>query len=219
MDTSRLLVLSQFFRDLSPGSVKKLAEICIPKNIKKKEPLFFEGQTGHAMFLLVSGGIQLYKSSEGGKEIVVKSVKPGEVFGEVILFEQSEYPVGARTLVSSTVLLLPKHQMLCLLTEEGFRNDFIRMLMKKQRYLTERILYLTAYELEERFFRYLAEQFGKKDEYFLTLTKRDIASNIGTIPETFSRLLKRLEQEGKILWNNKVLKLKKDFWANYLKEM
>ncbi len=219
MDTTRLLILSQFFDELSPGSIKKLAEICVPREIGKKETLFHEGQSGHAMFLLVSGDIQLYKSSSEGKEIVVKSVKPGEVFGEVILFEQNEYPVSARALVSSTVLLLPKQQMLCLLTEEGFRNDFIRMLMRKQRYLTERILYLTAYELEERFFRYLADQYGKKYEYFLNLSKRDMASNIGTIPETFSRLLARLEREGKIVWNNKVLKLKKGLWEDIFREL
>jgi len=213
MDTTRLLILSQFFDELSPRSVKKLAEICVPREVGKKEPLFHEGQSGHAMFLLVSGVIQLYKTSSEGKEIVVKSVKPGEVFGEVILFEQNEYPVSARALVNSMVLLLPKQQMLCLLTEEGFRNDFIRMLMKKQRYLTERILYLTAYDLEERFFRYLADQYGKKYEYFLNLSKRDMASNIGTIPETFSRLLARLEREGKIVWNDKVLKLKRGLWG------
>jgi hypothetical protein len=76
----------------------------------------------------------------------------------------------------SMVLLLPKQQMLCLLKEEGFRNDFIRVLMKKQRYLTERILYLTAYELEERFFRYLAERYGQRDEYFLSLSKKEFSS-------------------------------------------
>jgi CRP/FNR family transcriptional regulator len=213
MDTTRLLILSQFFQELSPGSVKKLAEICVPREVGKKESLFHEGQPGHTMYLLVRGDIQLYKSSAEGKEIVVKSVKPGEVFGEVILFEENEYPVSARALASSTVILLPKQQMLCLLTEEGFRNDFIRMLMKKQRYLTQRILYLTAYDLEERFFRYLSDQYGRKYEYHLNLSKRDMASNIGTIPETFSRLLSRLEREGKIVWNNKVLTLKKGLWG------
>ncbi len=215
MDISKLLKFSNFFNDLSKESITKLAAICIPKSYKRKEMLFHEGQGGHTIFLLINGGIQLFKTAPEGKEIVVKAIKPGEVFAEVILFEENDYPVSARALFESKVLLLPKQQMHCLLMDEGFRNDFIKMLIRKQRYLTDRILYLSAYELEDRFFRFLLDQFGKKHEYKINISKKDIALNIGTIPETFSRLIARLEREGKITWKDKTLNLKSNFWDKF----
>jgi CRP-like cAMP-binding protein len=52
--------------------------------------------------------------------------------------------------------------------------------------------------VEERFIRSLLEQYGKKNEYYIPLSKKDIASAIGTIPETLSRLLNRMRREGNL---------------------
>jgi CRP-like cAMP-binding protein len=67
-----------------------------------------------------------------GKEIVIKIVEPGEIFAEVILFEQSVYAFSAVAVEESLVLLLPRLEMGCLLESATFRNDFIAILMKKQ---------------------------------------------------------------------------------------
>ena len=56
----------------------------------------------------------------------------------------------------------PKIQIDCLLMEETFRCDFIAMLMRKQRYLAERILYLTAHEVEDRFFSFSESNLVRK---------------------------------------------------------
>lgn len=212
MDIIKLLRFTYFFRDLSEKNLKSLAKICIPKTGEKKQTLFIEGREGHSIYLLVSGGIQIFKTSKDGRETVIKTIVPGEIFAEVILFEKQNYPVSARVVRKSELLLIPRFQLLCLLVDENFRNDFIRMLMSKQRYLTQRILYLSAYDLEERFFRFLKEQHGKKYEYTIQLSKKDFAASIGTIPETLSRLIARLEKEEKITWKGKSITVKKGFW-------
>lgn len=212
MDVINFLSLSDFLKGISKKNLQALAEICIPKTVVKKESLFLEEQEGHSIYFLVTGSIQLFKTTKDGREIVIKVINPGEIFAEVILFEKRYYPVSAKALRKSFVLMLPRFQIHCLLNTEAFRNDFIRILMKKQRYLTERILYLTAYDLEERFFRFLLEQYGQKDEYTINLSKKDVAAAIGTIPETLSRLLLRLTQEGKIVWKDKIIQLKKGLW-------
>jgi CRP/FNR family transcriptional regulator len=88
------------------------------------------------------------------------------------------------------------------------------MLMRKQRYLTERILYLTTREVEDRFFDFLAEQYGRRDVYDIPLAKKDVAAAIGTIPETFSRLLLRLKAEGLGSWDGDRLELAPGFWQH-----
>ena len=70
------------------------------------------------------------------------------------------------------------------------------MLMAKQRYLTERIRFSTAYDLEERLF--LSTHYGKKSEYILPISKKDLAAGTGTVSETLSMLLGRFEKEGNL---------------------
>ncbi|MBN2323212.1 MAG: Crp/Fnr family transcriptional regulator [Spirochaetes bacterium] len=212
MDFSTILRLSEFFKELSEPSLKTLAGICIPKEIDKKGILFSEGAEGYAVYLLICGTVQLYKTSHAGRETVIKVIEPGEIFGEVILFEQKRYPVSARSLVKSTVLLMPRIQIHCLLQNEAFRNDFMRMIMAKQRYLTERIQYLTVFDLEERFYRFISSQYGEKDEYTLPISKKDLAASIGALPETLSRLLTRLEKEGKLTVDGNRIRMEEHFW-------
>ena len=84
--------------------------------------------------------------------------------------------------------------------------------MKKQRYLTERILDLTVHDVEERFCRFLLEQGGRREEYRIDLTKKDVASAIGTTPETLSRLLLKLRTEGSVDWTGGTVHLREGFW-------
>ncbi len=215
VDIRKLLENSGFLRGISEKSIRSLAEICIPKTVDKRKILFLEGEEGHSLYILAEGAVQLYKTAADGREIVIKTVRPGEIFGEVVLFEKNRYPVSAVTLEKGLLLRLPKLQFDCLLVSDSFRRDFIGVLMSKQRYLTERILYLASHDVEERFFYFLEEQYGRREEYRVSLSKKDIASAIGTIPETFSRLLLRLKQEGTISWEGERLSLSEGFWSRW----
>jgi CRP-like cAMP-binding protein len=214
-DARKLLKDSDFFQGISERSVRSLAAICIPKRVDKRQLIFLEGEKGHSMYILAEGGVQLYKTAPDGREIVIKTLRAGEIFGEVVLFEQAEYPVSAEALEKSLLLRLPRQQIDCLLVADGFRRDFIGMLMRKQRYLADRILYLTGHDVEERFFFFLEEQFGRREEYRIRLSKKDIAAAIGTIPETLSRLLLRLKEEKKICWGGEILHLAEGFWEGF----
>jgi CRP-like cAMP-binding protein len=212
MDIRGLLGNTEFFKGISEKSVTSLAGICIPKTVEKRALLFVEGEEGHSMYILAEGAVQLFKSTQDGREVVIKTIKPGEIFGEVILFEQSAYPVSAVALRRSLLLRIPKVQIDCLLVSDSFRREFIGMLMRKQRYLTERILFLTSNEVEQRFFLFLEEQYGRREEYTVALSKQDFAAAIGTIPETFSRLLLRLREGGTLRWEGRTLTLPRGFW-------
>ena len=148
--------------------------------------LFLEGDTGHSMYLMAQGAIQLFKTSNDGKEVVIKLVRPGEIFGEVVLFQQDNYPVSACALTAAQVFLLPKRQFDLLLDEEEFRRKFIGMLLAKQRFLSEQIFRLSALDVEQRFYHFLREQYGEREEYLVDVTKRDVAAAIDALPETLS---------------------------------
>jgi CRP-like cAMP-binding protein len=211
MDIEFLLEQSEFFKGVSAKSKQALTGICIRKSVRKNEVVFSEGDSGHSLYILASGNIRIFKSTPDGKETVIKVIGPGELFAEVVLFERDVYPASAVALKTGVVYLLPKRQFYQLLDDRDFRNDFLRMLMKKQRYLSDRLHALTAYDVEERFVRFLLEHYGKKDEYRILLTKKDIASAIGATAETLSRLLRRMQSEGKLSVKGKIIKLKTGF--------
>lgn len=179
------------------------------KSYKKRDIVFLEGDNGVYFYLLSSGNVQLSKTSADGKEIVIKVIRPGEIFAEVVLFEQDKYPVNATAIDACEIFLFSKNEFLSLLDNRDLRNEFIRTLLKKQRYLAEQIKYLTIYDVEDRFYKFLNEQYGKNKEISITLSKKDIAAAIGSTPETFSRLIQRLTDENKIEWDGKLLRLLK----------
>jgi CRP/FNR family transcriptional regulator len=200
---------ASLFRGLSETHLASLVKIAIPKVYKKKHLLFLEKTEGHFIYLLCFGLVRLYKTDGKGREIDIRLIHPGEVFGEVILFEQKHYPVSAVTLKESDILLFPRHDIICMLENKEFRNDFIGILMKKLRYLTGRISKLTSGDVEERFFHFLTEYYGERDEYIITIPKKDLAKAIGTNPETLSRLVARLTKKGILTWEGKRIFIKK----------
>ena len=201
---------SPFFKGLSEGHRSELADIGNIRELKKRDYLFHEGEKGGSMFLLADGNLQLHKNTEDGREVVIRVVKPGDVFAEVVLFEKERYPVSARAVTAATVLSFPKAGIHRLLAEEGFRNDFIAMLMAKQRYLAERIQELTTKDVEHRFFTFLRSQYGEKETIHTPLSKKDIAAAIGTTPESLSRLIQRLHEDKIIDWQGKEIHILSD---------
>jgi len=214
-DPSQLIRNAKFFSGLSDAACKRLAELSRRRTIEKRELLFMEGAEGKAVYLLTAGSLHLVKTNMDGRETVIKTVKTGELFAEVILFEKNSYPVTAVACTDVEVIELPRAGFLKLLNEEEFRNDFMAMLMAKQRYLAERIQQITSMDVEARFVEFLRDHYGEKGEITPDLSKKDIASAIGATPETFSRLLQKLEKRTSFKWEGKTIRIAPDFWKEF----
>ncbi len=210
MDTMKTIKSINLFESLSEEMIESVANIVLKKRALKREIIFYEGDPGYSIYVLIKGQVQLYKTGSDGREIVVKIIREGEMFGEVILFEENSYPVSAAALSDSSLLMLPKHQFSCLLEKPRFREEFISMLMRKMRYLTNQIEYLANYDVEDRLFRFLNEHFEGKDEFKISISKKDLASIIHTTPETLSRVLLRLKKEKRLVWDGNKITLKND---------
>ena len=206
MQKYHILAESAFFKDLSAESLRALSEICGLKALRKRECLFREGEAGRAIYLLRRGVIQLHKAAPDGGEVVIKLVKPSEVFAEVVLFEREAYPVTAVALAPSEVIVFPRLDVHRLLDMAAFRNDFLRMLMRKQRYLADRIVQLSSHDVEERLLWFLHERYGDEAEIRLDVSKKDVAAAIGATPETLSRLIRRLRKKKILAWTGKTVR-------------
>ncbi|HOW28224.1 MAG TPA: Crp/Fnr family transcriptional regulator [Elusimicrobiota bacterium] len=205
---------SPFFKGLSRAGGERLVSLCRKKTIESKEILFHEGEKGEAVYIVVQGAIGLSKMGHGGQQATVRIIPPGELFGEVVLFESDVYPVTATALCESTLYALHKRPFLELLEDRDFREDFIRLLMRKQRYLAERIRFLTVENVADRLRLFLENDYGPSGSIKLTLSKKDLAAGLGVSPETLSRTLNQLSKNGLLRVKDNLLLFKKDFWQS-----
>jgi CRP/FNR family cyclic AMP-dependent transcriptional regulator len=218
MNLIALLNNTDFLGPLSVKSKECIADLAAPKELKKNHTLFVEGEKGSALYLLASGNVQLSKANAGGdKNVIIKSVKPGEIFAEVILFEEDRYPVTAIALKDSLVFIFPKKQFIALLEIVDFRNEFIMMLLRKQRYLTERMRSLVTMDVSDKLFHFLKQHYGARERIVPGISKKDLAAAIDVTPETLSRLLLRLKADGILSWEAKEIVFAKGFWNSYNK--
>lgn len=211
----QVLSQSDFFGGLSTQAVERMSGLCSIRDIKKKTRLFSERDRGTEVFYVMYGTVCLHKTTADGEDVVIRTVRAGELFAEVVLFEQPVYPVSAVALTDTQVLVIPKHGFLRLLDQPDFRAEFIAMLMRRQRYLADRVQSLAAHDVEERFFRFLREHFGQSTKITPDLSKKDMAAAIGASPETFSRLLKKLQQQGLLQWKGRSLCLSDAAWQRH----
>jgi CRP-like cAMP-binding protein len=213
MDIDALLDQARFFDGISRQHKSALSRYCLRCERRKKETLFHEGDEGEAMYLLARGRVRLHKTAPDGREVVINVIKPGEVFAEAILFEKKCYPVTAMALTDVLALKLPRRNLLSLLQQEDFRNDFIAMLLGKQRFLADRIRLLTSESVEDRLRAFLREQYGERELIEVEINKKQLASAIGTAPETLSRTLRKLKRKKCLEWKDGIIKVAASFWG------
>ena len=208
-----LIRKTELFGGLDDRIISAVGNCGRVRELNDRDILFMEGFRGDCFYLLLEGSVKVVKTGYDGRESIIKFIQPGEVFAEAVILGQTDYPAGAIALTLSRVLEINRLDFLRLFEDETVREEFIKSLIRKLFYLTSRIHYLSSYDVEERFFKFLLERFGQNESYSIPFAKRDIATAIGTVPETLSRLISRLKNQGDILeWEGHRIILKKGFW-------
>ena len=165
-----------------------------------------EGDPADAFFLVVGGQIKVYKVSADGKEHVLHLAESGQTFAEGAVFGFKGYPAGAEAVTKAEVIMVPKEPFLSIL---DLNPQLSRAMMKELsiwlRRLTDIIYSLAFKDVETRLISYLVMQCHEEHDdlkdgmqFELGIEKALLASYLGTIPETFSRALRKLQDAGLI---------------------
>ncbi len=210
-----VLAGAELFGGLSGPEVRRVGEHHRVRRFPRGAMLFLEATEGDAVYVLLSGVVKLFRTTPDGREAVVRMVQPGELFAELILFDEPRYPVSATAVVDSELIEISRTHMQDLLKDERFRNVFVANLIEKLRFLAEQVYVLSSCDVAERLFRFLKERYGRQERYEIALSKKDIAAAIATVPETLSRTLRRLETAGEMRWDGAVLEVSPEAWEAY----
>ena len=203
-----LLRSTDIFSDIEGEALRKLAEESRISNLTPRQGIFAEGFQGTCFYILLEGTVRIFKTSPDGSESTIKIIRAGEFFGEVILFGSDTYPVSATSISYARLLGISRASFFSMLASSDARDRFIAALFRKLRYLSDQVHFLTSLDVEERFFRFLRDHYGENNLYHIELPKTEIAAAIGTMPETFSRLIARLTTRGILSWEGSELHIK-----------
>ena len=204
--TIDILRKTPLFATLPEDDLRRVADLAVSRRFAKKEAVFREGDRADGFFIVASGKVKVFKLSGEGKEQVLHVLEAGQTFAEAVIFDGGGYPAHAEALTATELLLLPKRPFFDLL--ERHPKVAIRMLASLSRWLkrmTDLAESLSLKDVETRLVFYLSEELKArgipaKDGAVLELAigKNVLASRLGTVPETFSRTLKKLQDEGLI---------------------
>lgn len=164
----------------------------------KREFFFFEDEPGHYIYFLLSGVVKLSKTNSEGKEAVIHFVKTGEIFAEILLYLKNRYPVTATALEDCEALAIDSKLLFEHIKKQPeFSMKLIGVLAGRIKYFVNMIENLTLADTRKRFLSYLKNMTDKQDSrtVLLPVNKGELALLLGSTPETFSRLLKKLSSE------------------------
>jgi CRP/FNR family transcriptional regulator len=107
---------SLVFSGLSGVELAGLARLAGVRCLEEGEYAFWEGDAPDYFYILVSGRIKVLKHSSQGKEVIIAFFGPGEMFGEVAVFEGKAYPATSQAAVDSQVAAIRRDDLLSFLT-------------------------------------------------------------------------------------------------------
>lgn len=185
-----------------PDLLERIAEGCRLEEFDADQPVFRQGTPSRAFFLVLEGGVRLFRLRTNGSEQVVHRIRPGQSFAEAAVIHMREYPVNATTTLPGTRLLSVGRLPLMDLFDSDPRlaRAMVASLSSRLVRLVARIDDLMVPDLSTRLARYLVDLPGITSEdgvrIALPMRKKDLAAYLATTPETLSRQLGRWRDAG-----------------------
>ncbi|HWV76146.1 MAG TPA: Crp/Fnr family transcriptional regulator, partial [Isoptericola sp.] len=93
-----VVLSAPLFADMESEETKALFESMVPVELTRGDVLFREGEPGDRLYVIAQGKIKLGRRSSDGRENLLSILGPGEMFGELSLFDP-----GPRTATASSV--------------------------------------------------------------------------------------------------------------------
>ena len=199
MSQSRLASILKeiyLFSCMDDGELERLTKICSIHNYEKNACLFMKGETSDHLLILIEGVVSVFKHDNKGNEIIIGLFRPYSMLAEPAILKGIPFPSTAVFKTKGAVIKVKL---------DAFKEDFLRdphisyeviqSLLGKIQLLQHNIHLNIASSAKEKILHFY-QQNGTLDN---ELKNYEIASLLGMTAETFSRNLKQLQSEGKIV--------------------
>ena len=211
IDVKQLIANVLFFKGLSGEELDEIHRIASERTYHRNQIVFSDGEDGAGFFLVVTGKIKVFKMSPEGKEQILHILGPGEPVGQVAVFAGASFPANAQAITKSRLLFFPRQAFVDLIqARPSLALNMLAILSNRLREFTVQIENISLKEVPARlasYLLYLSHEQQGSECLKLTISKAQLASIIGTIPETLSRILSRMSTKNLIGVNGREIQL------------
>jgi CRP-like cAMP-binding protein/CheY-like chemotaxis protein len=172
------------------------------RQIKKKQVIYYEGDTANGLYLLISGKVKTFKVAQDGRELLTGLYGPEEYFGTAALLASENYMETAEAVENTALCLIPKDLMEQLLNKyPDVSASFIKLLANNVLQNEQQLLELAYHSVRKRMAEVILRLKGTEtgdNQQVLTVSRDNLASMAGIATETVSRILSDFKDEGLI---------------------
>lgn len=176
-------------------AIRHLSDNHEVRHYKRKDVIFREGENPRWLYFVEKGKVKVFKTSDDGRELIVKVTQPGDFLGFLALFKEDAYPESAAALEDCSIKLIPKQDFAALVFGNRDVNArFIKMLASHIAEREEQLIELAYNSVRKRVATALVklcEQSGPS----IHLLREDLAALAGTAKETLIRTLTDFKNE------------------------
>lgn len=191
------------FNHLDKDTLRLIHEQITHQSYERGEYLFRAGDPSNVLYIIHRGMVKITRLTSSGKEQVIRMVGPGDFIGERTLFnEAGTHDNYAEVIAKAEICVLQGDDFAQLLSD--YPAVALRILGEVSQRLADserQTTYVSTAQVGSRLALYLADLAGEAEgEVTVTLpiTRKDLASYLGTTPESISRKFKKLEDQGYI---------------------
>jgi CRP/FNR family transcriptional regulator len=205
------------FSEVADERLARTAKETTLLQLERHALVWNEGDMPRFLYLILDGRVKLIKHSETGKDVIIEIFGPKDAIGEMSLLVGGSYTTTAVCLSPTTLLCVPRTQILDLLaTVPGMALRAMRGMARRSRMLMQKNKELAAGGVEYRIAHLLlklADRIGEEDEQTgitipIVLSRQDIADLVGTTVETAIRVMSRWRKMGIVTNDNRGIVLR-----------
>ena len=198
----KLLRLAPLFQDLNQNDLMPIANASKKVSFGAGKLLFIEGDPAKYFFLVRKGSVRLYRLTPDGKEKIIEIIREGETFAESVALLDKPYPVYASCIDAVEMIMIPADVIRAQVAQNtGLALKMLASLNVRVHKFVNDIHALSLSTAQQKVAGYfLAFLSGESEEQAIILpsAKAIVASRLGLQPETFSRVLTRMKNQGVI---------------------
>ena len=192
------------FLALDPEGAAALRASLTERSVAKGEIVFQEGEPGDRMYVILEGKVKLGQSSNDGRESLLAILGPGEMFGELSLFDPGQRTSTATALTDAVILALSNEQLRPWLAgRPEVATALLQALARRLRRTNEAMADLVFSDVPGRVAKALldlGEKFGEVTSEGLMvthdMTQEELAQLVGASRETVNKALADFAQRG-----------------------
>ena len=184
----------QLFSKLSDKHVAEIREHTVIRQFGKEGIVFYEGDRGEYLYVVIEGTVKLYKTSPKGTQVQINRFDAPALVGEYACFERMPFPATCEFVTEGKMALIPYDAIYKHLSNSDFSLEIIKSLTSKVMVLSALIHKETIFSSEAKVAKMLLEN----SEIFSKLKYNEVASILNLTPETLSRIFNKMKKEGLI---------------------